>query len=288
MKKQAFFLTTLMFLVVLLTSCDKDSEIQPIADYESVADLDELAYAQHLATDIEETADEASLAPPPPGQERLRDCAEISSTAEKGVFPNTITVDFGTGCTGKNGKVRKGKVIITLSDSLHNEGATRSVSFEDYFVDDVEITGSKSWENLGISEDGLITIHKTADMMMNFPDGTSSQWSTDRTITKSTQFVKYRKAGKVKKKIIRFLGTVSVAGETSGTNRAGESFSAIITESLVKSENCIWFGSGEVELTKGEATRTLNYGDGDCDRIATVTLNDGSTKEIKIKPFFKR
>ena len=288
MIKQSFLPFALLIVLAVFTSCNKEGNIDVEGSAEAVTDVAELAYTQHIATDIEETADEATIAPPPPGQESLRDCAEITAEQEKGVFPNAITIDFGDGCPGKDGKVRSGKLIITLSDTLHNEGATRTVTFENYFVDDVQISGSKTWENQGISDEGLITIHKTADLTMNFPDGASSSWNTDRTITKNTQFVKYRKAGKWKKRIIRFKGTVSVMGSTSGVNKEGISFSAVILEELVKDENCFWFGSGMIEFTKDDEVRTLDYGDGSCDRLATATLPDGSTKEIKIRPFWSR
>lgn len=288
MKKQLLLMTALTCLVVLFSACDKDNDVVVENAPEFVTDAAELTYAEHLTTDVEETADEATIAPPPPGQETLLSCADISAEEERGVFPNTITIDFGEGCEGRDGKVRSGKLIVTISDSLHNEGATRTVTFEDYFVDDVQISGSKSWTNLGIDEEGLITIEKSAELQFDFPDGTTATRSTNRTITKSVQYVKYRKAGKWKKRIMRFKGIVSVMGTVNGTNRAGENYSANIVEALTKSENCFWFGSGIIELSKGDETRTIDYGDGSCDRNATLTLADGSTKEIKIKPFWAR
>ncbi len=275
-------------LVLLLVSCQKDSQLE-VDQLEGVAaDVTELAYTQHLATDVEETADEATIAPPPPGMESLKDCADISAEQDKGVFPNTITIDFGDGCSGRDGKERSGKVIVEISDSLHNPGAIRTVTFEDYFVDGVQISGSKSWENLGIDENGLLSVAKIANLTFTFPDGTSSSLNSERTVTKSTQFVKYRDAGKWKKRIVRFKGTVEVSGSATGTNREGISFSAVIIEPLVKNQNCLWFGSGIVELTRDDQTRILDYGDGACNNAAMVTFDDGTSKEINIKPFWKR
>ena len=285
LKQPILILSAFIFFI---SSCQKEGGIITEAPLESISDVEELAFAQYLATDIEESADEASIAPPPVGHETLKECAEITAAEERGIFPNTITIDFGDGCEGKNGKVRTGKIILNVSDSLHLTGSTREVTFDNYSIDGVQISGSKNWENLGIDESGLITIEKSANLTMDYPDGTSSTWMTDRTVTKSTHFVKYRKAGKWRKRIIRFKGTVMVTGETSGTNRQGVSYSATIIEALMKDAQCPWFGAGVVEMTKGDNTRSLNYGDGHCDRLATATLSDGSTQEIKIRPFWSR
>ncbi len=273
---------------LLLVACDKDPSLTE-AYQADLSDVMELAYLQDLTMDIEQQADEATLAPPPPSTAMtLRDCATISAENEKGIFPNTITIDFGEGCTGPKGRVHAGKIIIVLSDSLHHQGATRSVTFEEYTVDGAAVQGSKNWENLGIDEDGIITIHKTVDLSIEFPDGTTAAWAADHQVSKSTQFVRYRHAGQWKKRIVRFKGTVSVEGNSSGTNRQGDSFSAEIIEPLTKKENCFWITSGVKEVTKNGETRSIDFGDGRCNNAAMVTLPDGSSHEINLRPFWKR
>jgi len=40
--------------------------------------------------------------------------------------------------------------------------------------------------------------------------------------------------------------------------------------------------SGIVEIVKNDATATLDYGNGECDKLATITIN-GVTKEIVLR-----
>ncbi|MEL6851533.1 MAG: hypothetical protein AAFP92_23630, partial [Bacteroidota bacterium] len=45
-----------------------------------------------------------------------------------------ITVDFGTSCTGPNGVVRSGKVIVTYTKRLYIPGAVLNISLDNYTV----------------------------------------------------------------------------------------------------------------------------------------------------------
>jgi hypothetical protein len=55
-----------------------------------------------------------------------------------------------------------------------------------------------------------------------------------------------------------------------------------ITSPLIKKGGCRWIVAGEVSLSKnGVEFATVNYGDMECDRVATMTTAEGS-KEFKI------
>src|SRR5262245_54777108 len=69
------------------------------------------------------------------GLGRTSTCATVTvNPTGAGVFPKTLTIDFGTGCTSATGVTRKGKVIAVFSDYVHVTGATMAVSFENYYV----------------------------------------------------------------------------------------------------------------------------------------------------------
>ena len=45
--------------------------------------------------------------------------------------PRTITIDFGTGCTGQDGRLRSGKVIVTYTGGGYfTPGASWTITFE--------------------------------------------------------------------------------------------------------------------------------------------------------------
>jgi hypothetical protein len=67
-----------------------------------------------------------------------------------------------------------------------------------------------------------------------------------------------------------------ITGFTSGTNRDGLEYSHTITQALHKMMNCRWFVAGTIEMQAGDNIVILDYGDGDCDNQATITVNGES------------
>ena len=77
-------------------------------------------------------------------------------------------------------------------------------------------------------------------------------------------------------------------GSAQGTNFEGENFSMTITTPLIKSAGCFFITQGVQEISPaGKSTRVIDYGDGTCDDIATVTV-DGESKEITIGSLRKK
>ena len=66
----------------------------------------------------------------------LTDCPAI--TVDKTASPQVVTIDFGTSCTGKDGKIRSGKIIVT-STAVNTFPSVRSKSFDNFFVDGKKI-----------------------------------------------------------------------------------------------------------------------------------------------------
>lgn len=80
-------------------------------------------------------------------------------------------------------------------------------------------------------------------------------------------------------------GLSLIYGESSGTNRQGRNFSAVITDGapLVKRKACAYMAQGTLELSpEGFKPRLINFGDGICDDEATFTVNE-NTVAFKLK-----
>ena len=63
------------------------------------------------------------------------------------VFPKTVTIDFGTGCFGRDGKYRKGKIVSIYTNPMFVPGAKVSTTFIGYHVDSLKIEGTHITEN---------------------------------------------------------------------------------------------------------------------------------------------
>ncbi len=56
-----------------------------------------------------------------------------------------------------------------------------------------------------------------------------------------------------------------------------------ITEALRNESSCRYIVSGIIEMNDGTDSAILNYGDGTCDNIATVNINDEGETEITLR-----
>ena len=55
----------------------------------------------------------------------IGDCAEITVTPNDSTYPKTITIDFGNGCLGRDGKFRSGGIVVHLTAPLRRPGGLR-------------------------------------------------------------------------------------------------------------------------------------------------------------------
>ncbi len=65
----------------------------------------------------------------------------------------SITIDYGTGCTGFYDNTRSGKIIINVTGPGGKMGSKRTVTFDDYYFNGIKVEGTKLFENLGANDD---------------------------------------------------------------------------------------------------------------------------------------
>ncbi len=196
----------------------------------------------------------------------------------KGTYPNTLTIDYGTiGVADHNGRIRRGKIIVQISAPFNTVGAVRTVSHENFYVDDVKVDGTVTSTNQGPNASGQNVYQRNVvGRLLTFPSGKTINWDATHTLTQleggSTPDVKIDDVW-------------SVTGSSNGVNRAGKSFSTTITEALISKNKlvCRWIVKGVISLTVDTKTVSVDFGDGACNNVAVVTLPDGSTKEVNIK-----
>jgi len=183
-----------------------------------------------------------------------------------------ITVDFGTGCTGINGFVRKGKVIFTYTGSVLVPGSSVITSFDGYEVNGLKVEGTRSLTNTGVNLQTLeITLTvKMQDGKITWQDGKTSTFSGDqvRKITMATSGYQ-----------------ASVTGNGVGKTRGGKSYTAEITEPLLVTQVCLDSGIsvpnvGKVSIKFSLFSVTVDYGSGECDKKIQLTYPGGSKELI--------
>lgn len=181
-------------------------------------------------------------------------------------FPHTITVDFGPdNCLCNDGRFRRGKILTHYTGFYWQVGTVITHTFDDYFVNNHQLLGTKIVTNQGLNGAGHPTwsIHVDGQIIKPNNGGTIT-WVADRVREWSEGF-----------------GTIPwwddvylITGTTNGIRANGQAYTTTILEAIQKALNCYWIEAGVVRIEpEGHPVRILNYGDGTCDNVATVTIN---------------
>lgn len=203
------------------------------------------------------------------------DCRVVTvEPMDRLTWPKTITIDFGTdGCLVRDSVVKKGKIIIAQSAPQFGAAWTKVITFDNYYVNGNKIEGTNT-----------TTFTRRGDN----PTWTSTM--TGGQITTPEGVIRTREA--IHKRIqSRGIDTIrdrsddafQITGRASGIMKDEKTFSWEISEPLLVSNNCRWIRKGvKVLVLEGMSDITIDYGNTECDNIATVS-QDGVTKEIVLR-----
>ena len=262
-----------LFLVVaglfLFNSCNKD-EVESgdviakttVTDYISMINSFSLSSIEDLSTGDEDGLKSATVS----------DCLTVTiHENEDGEFwPRSWTLDFGTeACESFNGIVRKGMIHVNLSDHWRNEASLRTISYDNFYVDNVNLEGEKSIENTGLNESENMTwLRKMTDGKLTYEDGTITTWNCER-------YSELVEGGDT------WLFRDDIYMVTGGGNgvKDGLAFTTEITIPLEYVFGCRFPLTGELTINvEGSETVIINYGEGECDNIATQTIGEEVTE----------
>jgi len=202
-----------------------------------------------------------------------RSLADICATISHDDANKQVVIDFGTeGCTGPYGRVRKGKIIITYSSTLGDDIANRIITFDNYFVNNRQISGTINLRDIEINLDGNYQSTKgLVDYKVTFPNG--------QFITTNGSVTRELTAGGGDG--ILENNEFEVTGSYTTVSDQGASFSHTITEALIVKMSCVGEGgfarvAGTIEMKKtglagNSRVTTIEYGDGTCDGEFTIT-----------------
>lgn len=205
-------------------------------------------------------------------------CANVTTVVLNDLV--TKTIDFGTvGCTMPNGNILKGKVIISFSKRTSASPKTISYTLEGFYHSDRLVEGTKTIVHEMKSTELSTTIHPVTthsiDLKVTFADGKI-----------------YTRIGTRVREMTEGFATVGnwednvflVSGTNTTTFPDGSKYNSMIKTALQFNASCKmpFPVKGIVEITKNDGLATLDYGNGECDNLATMTTG-GVTKPIELK-----
>jgi len=182
-------------------------------------------------------------------------------------------INFGpTNCLCADGRLRRGIIFIwytpknyfTAGDSVH-------MSFKNYYVDSIGITGYRSICNLGKDSSGTCSWIIKAGLTLSYPNGTTATWNATRTHTRV------------------FVGGAwyyTVSGTANGTSRKGLAYSVTVSNTsplyhtMIRPVNggCKYIESGTATVSLPLFTISIVYGTtlGTCSSQAVATIGGKS------------
>jgi hypothetical protein len=203
-------------------------------------------------------------------QDRLPAGATIIDSGED-TYPRTLQLNFGEGTEDRKRCKKQGEIIVEMTDDMATVGAQRITTFNDFFVKGRKITGTKTMTTLSINADGQPVFKVEANLEMLNKKGMAATRVMTGTKTWKSGFGDED----------RFNDVFAVEG-TATLQRENDLMTRTITSPLIIDRSCDFIKKGIIDLDKNGTITTLDFGDGTCDAIATVT-KDGDTYEIDLE-----
>lgn len=262
-------------LTSTFSSCRKDKMNDPEEKDKDTSSASDQSLASTTVNDMTSIADEAgrtysvsSFKTADTEGILSTSCATV--TVDSSAAPaRTITVNFGTSnCLCNDGRYRRGTLVFSFTGKYRDSLTVITVTPQSYFVNDNQVTGTKSITNKGHNASNHLVYEINANIQIIKANGAG---------TVSWQSTRQREWVAGESTMIWSDDVYSVTGNASGTTANGNTFTSVITTPLVRNMaiGCRkHFVSGVLEHTPaGKATRYIDYGNGACDDQATITIN---------------
>lgn len=213
-------------------------------------------------------------------------CATISLNSNGPTqWPKTLTIDFGTsGCTGFDGRTRKGQVIAEFSGNwkTHTVGDSIIVTFNNYSVNDTLITGTRYfWIQSRDLVAGTMKLgYKVVNASLEYSDGTKSTWEAEGTMDMSGINTPFNYSDDIIETDIVGNGTTKdgddytlttttpLKTDLSCIESCAYTKGVAVVESQVETETVV---NGNTVEVINDLSISLDFGDGTCDGSFTAT-----------------
>jgi hypothetical protein len=289
------FAATVLFLAAFLFSCQKEDGMKtqdPVTEEEAIVYSEESAEAEASFDDIQDVsfsaADEEGVSSAAKTTEagrlfpfaslrlRIGHCAEITVTPDDNTYPKTVTIDFGNGCVGPDGKFRKGAIILHFTGPIRRSGSVLTITLRDFYLNRAHIEGTKVITNL--SENGNIKFSvQVVDGQVTYPNGRGYKYNAMKYVSQ----IEGGSTNEIRDDVF------SIEGRSQTEFKNGFVITLNTETALIKKVVCPWISNGTLKIKINNRVLLLNYGapsNGDCDNKALLTWNNGDNQRLITLP----
>jgi len=165
-----------------------------------------------------------------------------------------------------DGQYRRGKILCAFNGSYWAVGTVVTYTFDEYFVDDNQVLGTKIDINKGVnSSNNLWWETNENGSIIKANNGGTVTWISTRQLewTEGAATI-----------WVWWDDVYEMTGEAHGVTSDGLDYVYTITTPIVKKLNCEWVSRGVLTLeVTGLPLITLDYGQGACDHDAVIIIN---------------
>ncbi len=269
MKNSFLFIAVLSGLSVIFSlSCGKKSEDSPSPDSgKEISNSKNVSESDNQIQDVYGTASDAFDGKVDGRGGRTCECGTVTHNEAT----KTVTVDFGTGCTGPFGQTHKGKIIIVYVGASREAATERQISFDNYFMNQYGFSGKITANNFSFDlAKGFSYTLSATNLLI-----TDAQKGTKTTISSAKRDVKYDFAGTTNNPTD---DVVTVKCSLAGTTSEGNSFTASTEADLSYKISCLMtkvpYPSSGKYLIKVNSMPdiTVDFGSGSCDKTINISF----------------
>jgi len=281
--KKVNFTGSLLMAILVLVSCDKNDS--PDISEEGTITVAELKVSDEtdlIAEDVINIGEEVYATDEITVTSKanyisdfLPDCVTITTVVTS--TSKERTIDFGEGCELPNGNVLSGIIYLSYLKDMDLATKTLSMSLENFTFNGVAVEGSASIVRTRSNDSGNPQSDAEASFSGNWPDGTTANFTANRT----REWIEGYGSGYWADNV--FL----ISGKGTYTGKLGNVFMKETIVPLRRELSCRFIVSGILEISRNDATASLDFGDGSCDAKGLLTYPNGDTEEIFLRRFKK-
>jgi len=182
-------------------------------------------------------------------------------------FPRRVTIDYKEGYTNLFQVRKSGKIIATYTGRYRDSGSVITVVLENFSRNGVSIEGSKTITNLGTNENGNIA----------FSISIKNATFTDSSGTRTWESERIREWTEGSDTQLNWIDDVySITGTAQGKTIKQNDYTISITDALIYPLNCGSITQGLIDysvmVNNTNYSAEVDYGNGECDKTATLTV----------------
>jgi hypothetical protein len=296
-KFQSLVTASILFAVLMLSACKKDASTQnaTVSDQEAqtVAAESEVADAEYdevteiglsVGADLEVAAESNNGEIPTLKTttgirvkldffanlfNKVGACTEVTVEPNDGTFPKTVTIDYGEGCLCRDGKFRKGRIVLFFTAPIRRAGAVLTATLKDFYVNRVHIEGTKTISNLSTDSKFKLSVQVV---------GGKVTWPNGRGFTHESLKVFVQTEGG-DTRIIRD-DVYAIEGRAKTVYANGLTIVKNTETPLIKPVACPFIVKGKLKIKINARELFIDFGNGECDNKALLIWANG---EVEIR-----